>query len=166
MTMNQPMGRVVALDMRNVAQQPGAHPTVPVLRVYIRMHTGDMVHHDLLNSNYTVQNAALQFMALYGYRPSTIEGYTETYVNVEDDMLVLPIAPMPAQESWGLAQDAMSGGEKALREVEWFSGADIKDGEKPDSPPAGGGSDGDGGGHIGVEKTDEDSDAGINVEVK
>lgn len=179
MTMNQPMGRVVALDMRNVARQPGAHPTVPVLRVHIRTHTGKMVHHDLPNGNYTVQNAALQFMALHGYRPSEIEGRTETYVNVEDDKLVIPIAPMPP-DSWGLAQDAMSGAEKALREAEWFDGADIEDGDETPQQAAGGGSPDPGTGNRGgveepsepeqdtgvaVEKAPDESDAGVGVVV-
>jgi len=81
-------------------------------------------------------------------------------------MLVLPIAPMPEESSWGLAQDAMRGGEQALKESEWFDGADIEDEEAPPQNVPGGGSDDDGGGHVGVEKADEDSDAGIEVTVE
>lgn len=152
MTMDQPLGRVVALQFRNIATQPGAHPTMPVLRVYIRTPMRTVEHHDLPSGNYVVQNAALQFLALHDYKPSDIEG---THMNIEDDTLVLPIAPMPREDSWGLAQDAMSGGEQALREAEWFDGVDIEDGEQTPQHGAGGGPDPGTGNRGGVEEPSE-----------
>jgi hypothetical protein len=173
MTMNQPLGRVVALQFRNVAAQPGAHPTMPVLRVYIRTPMRTVEHHDLPNGNYVVQNPALQFLALHGYKPSDIDG---THMNIEADKVILPIAPMPADDSWGLAQDAMSGGEQALREAEWFDGGDIGDAEQTPQHGAGGSPDPGTGNRGGVEEpsdpepkvgvADDDSDAGFEVTVE
>jgi hypothetical protein len=171
--MNQPMGRVVALQYRNVARQPGGHPTVPVLRVYLRTHTDEIEHHDLLNGSYTAQNAALQFMALHGFRPSELDSYT----NVEDDQLLVPIAPMPEAESWGLARTALAGGEQALTDAEWFEGLDTDGDDESPSAPAGGGSPDPGTGNRGgvedpsdpdidAEVADEDSDAGVEVTVE
>jgi hypothetical protein len=171
--MNQPMGRVVALQYRNVARQPGAHPTVPVLRVYLRTHTDEIEHHDLLNGGYTVQNAALQFMALYDFRPSELS----TYTNVEDAQLLVPIAPMPQDASWGLARTALLGGEQALTEAEWFEGVDTDPDDESDSAPAGDGSPDPGTGNRGgveepsdpdieAEVADEESDAGVEVTVE
>jgi len=125
--MIQPMGRIVALDMRNVAREPGGDPTVPVLRVHMQTHSNEVDHHDLINDDYSVQNSALQFMALYGYQPSDINGRSETYINVEEGNIIVPIVPKEGEASWGLSRSALRGGERALREAEWFNGKTIED---------------------------------------
>jgi hypothetical protein len=83
---------------------------------------------------------------------------------------------MPRDQSWGLAQDAMSGGEQALREAEWFDGADIEDGEQTPQHGAGGSPDPGTGNRGGVDEPSEpepevgvapeDSDAGVEVTVE
>lgn len=170
MTLTQPMGRVTALQYRNVAPPQGNFPTMPVLRVHIKTFDGATDHHDLLNKSYTVQNKALQFMALYDFRPTEIEG-----TMVEPDNLAVPVAPTPNNGVWGLAAAAMNGGERALKRAEWFNGVDIQNDDGTEQQPTQGGNS-DGGGRGGeavtddehdvvLDLADEESDAGVNITI-
>lgn len=175
--MNQPLARVTALQYRNIAVQPGGHPTMPVLRVHLHTHEDAHDHHDLPNGDWGVQNAALQFMAKWGWQPSALDG---TMARVRDDQVLVPIAPsgenMPGD--WGLSQSALHGAQEALENAEWFDPDPGVDGDSaPHSAAHGGGGPDPGTGNRGgvdhesedegvtAELADEDSDAGINVTI-
>jgi hypothetical protein len=177
----QPLGRVVALQFRNIAMRPGGHPTTPVLRVHLRVPDGSYHHHDLVNGDWALNNEALQFLALHGYRPSNIGGADSTIRNCMDDNLVIPVAPTDHawhDQSWGIARTAMQGGQEALQEAEWFDATDgtRDDEESADAAVSGSEPDPGTGNRGGVEEpsddgvsaelADEDSDAGIEVTVE
>jgi uncharacterized membrane protein YgcG len=151
------MGRVVAL-------QYVSKGIADVLRVHLRTHVDTMDYHDLPNGDYVVQCPALQFMALHGFQPSDLD----TFTNVEDVQLLIPIAPIA--DGWGLARAAMEGGEDALRDAEWFGGPDRGNHGGGGGGPHGGGGDGGGGAgarddvDIDVEvERDESGDSGVKV---
>lgn len=146
--------RLTALQFRRKGQQS-------VLRVYFEKH-GEEYYHDLPNGMWTIDNVALQFMAKWGYKPSDIGDDSSTMRDCMDDTLALSVVDSDGQ--YKLSQMAMSGAETALRNAEWFGGAD--DSEKDETPqrPIGGGSiDKDGGPSIRL--SDEDSDSGVTVDV-
>lgn len=162
-TVGRPLGRVVALQFANIAKQAGGYPTMPVLRVHVRPpNPNGLFSHNIPNQNWSVGNAALQFMALHGFKPSDLDG---TFENVEVEQIIVDISPSEDGASWRLAQSAFTGGERALREAEWFSGASVSD-EQENSSQGGGNDDDDDDGSPTVEKAPEDSDAGFNIVVE
>lgn len=168
--MNQPLGRLVALQFRNIAAQPGAHPTVPVLRVHLRVPDGSYHHHDLMNGGWLINNEALQFLALWGYKPSDIGGDDSTMRDCLPDKTCVPIAPVNNQwdddAEWGLAQSAMEGGQDALRDADWFDGDDsTKGGDDNDQSGGGGGPDPGTGNRGGVEEPSDPEEADVTAEV-
>jgi len=155
---NQPLARLVALQFRqtgNVPQQP-----VPILRIYLRAPDGDMHTHDLPNGGWTVDNAALQFLAKWGYRPSDIGEGDSTMRDCEPDTTVVPVVP-DGDGSYLLAQHAMKDAESALRESEWFDGGDNSTEQETAEIAAGGQIDKDGG--PSVQRAARDSDSGVVV---
>ena len=160
--MNQPMGRLEALQYREASfyMEDGRVGTADVFRVHFRAPDGEYYYHDLPNDRWDTDNGALQFMALWGYQPTALDG---TMHNAHPDKIIVPIAPI--EDDWKLAQAAMEGGEKALERVEWFDPSLGANGDSgPPDDPNGGGNDGDGGG-VSAKVADEDSDVGIEVVV-
>lgn len=157
--MDQPLGRVVALQYRSVGQML----TGSVLRVHIRTHMDTYEYTDLPNTHWRLENPALQFLALQGYRPSDLDG---TMHDAKPEQILLPIAPDPP-DSWGLGANALEGGKEALEEAEWFDGGSMSDGANPDSAPPGGAEPDPGtGNRAGVDiEQDEEGDSGITVKV-
>lgn len=109
------------------------HPQNPhlrqnVLRVFFEIN-GKTHHTDLLNTDWSVGNPTLQFMALYGLQPRDM-GVGE---------YILPIVRVDDNE-YELAASAMSGGEEALEQADWFN-SDIElnnDGDGSGGPHGGG----------------------------
>lgn len=169
------MGRLEGIQYREATfyTGDGRAGTVEVLRIHFRAPDGDYYEHDLPNGQWALGNVALQFMALWGYQPTTLDG---TFHDAHDDQILVPIAPMP-DGSYGLGQKAMEGAQEALENAEWF---DPEAGEDGDSGP----SDGPGGapgpdpgtgnrgavddaeqGGVSAEMAGEDSSQGVNVKV-
>jgi hypothetical protein len=170
MTMSQPLGRLVALQFRHVAPQPGAHPTMPVLRVHLRAPDGDYYHHDLPNGDWQLNNESLQFLALWGYKPSDIGSHNDTMRDCIPDTTCVPIAPTGNawdDTDWGLAETAMEGGQDALREADWFDADDsTKGGDDSNQSGGGGGPDPGTGNRGGVEEPSEpEEDTGVSAEM-
>jgi hypothetical protein len=178
MTVNQPMGRLEALEYREAAFYAGNGQvgSIDVLRVHFRAPDGDYYHHDLPNGQWALGNDALQFMAKWGYQPTALDG---TYHDTHDDQVLVPIAVAPEEmeQVWALGQQAMQGGQQALEDAEWFSEDVGPDGEENRShgPPGGGGPDPGTGnrtavddeeqGGVSAEMAGEDSDQGVEVTV-
>lgn len=162
--MNQPLGRLTALQYRHIAPQPGGHPTMPVLRVHFRAPDAEHYHHDLPNGNWALTNASLQFMALWGYQPSELGG---TMHDATADKTLIPVTPT-GNGGYAIAQTAMQGGQEALREAEWFDPevAGVQ-GEEPTHGPTGGpGPDPGTGNRGGVEDPSEaEDDSGVTAEL-
>lgn len=167
----RPFGRLVALQYRDF--QPKHAVDTSVFVVHFRTPE-DEIHEEILgNVVWSLDNRALQFMALYGYQPTALEG---TMHNVEDDQILVPIAP--DDDGWGLSQAAMVGSRAALEEAEWFD-PDVAPNatDEANNGPLGGGSPDPGTGNRGAvddedqggvsaEMAGEDSDAGVNVVVE
>lgn len=171
----QPLGRLVALQYREAAfyTDDGRAGSFDVLRLHLRGPDGEMYEHDLPNRGWNETNAALQFMAKWQYQPTSLD---HTLTNVEDDHVLMPLAYTDGE--YKLAQAAMSGAQRALRNAEWFDPdlgnyADESGAQKPHAPPGpepGSGnragveepSEGDG---VSAELADEDADAGVEVNV-
>lgn len=168
--MHQPMGRVVALQYKDV--QPKMAADTSVLFVHIRTHEDQMVEFPLDNPQYMVHNQSLQFMAVYDIKPSDIDG---TYMNVEDWMWTVPLGKTP-DGGWGLAAHIFEGAASTLQSKDWFDAADDSDGDGK-SQATGGGSPDPGTGNRGgvdhdaegddvsAELADEQSNAGVNVNI-
>jgi len=91
---------------------------------------GNVHHSDLLNTNWSVGNPTLQFMALYGLRPR----------DMDVGEYIIPVVHTGDNE-YELAASAMSGGEAALEQAEWFNPDIELDDDSDDSHgPHGGGS--------------------------
>lgn len=149
--MNQPMGRVVALQYRSI----GPRLNGAVVRVHIRTHMDTMDHHDLPNPAWMIHNPTLQFMAVYGLQPSAVDG---TYQNVEDEQILVPI--IPRGDGWAIAGQALAEGKQALEQADWFDGADDSDdGDGSGGAPHGGGSPDPGTGNRGGVEGPSDVDA-------
>lgn len=170
---NQPLGRLTAIQYREAAIPvgDGRVGSIDVVRLYFRAPDGSEHEFDLASNHWHTSNTALQFMALYGYQPTELDG---TLHDAYDDQVVFPIAPTPEEGGWGLAQVALEGGEEALEDAEWFEpsvGADGSD--RPSAPSGAGGPDPGTGNRGGVEEpsdadvtaelADHDSDAGVEV---
>lgn len=184
MPMNQPLGRLVALQFRNIAAQPGAHPTVPILRVHLRVPDGSYHHHDLMNGDWLINNDALQFLALWGHKPSDIGGDSSpssdegsvsdsvpspsredsTMRDCLPDKTCVPIAPTGGGE-WALAQTAMEGGQDALRNADWFNGDDSTKGGDDGGMGGGGSPDPGTGNRGGVENDEPEEETGVTAEM-
>lgn len=168
--MMQPMGRIVALQYREAAVylDGGRAASTDVLRLYIRTHEGEMDTFDLPNTEWALNNSALQFMALYGYQPTDLD-HDSTVLDIEDDTLMVTLAPDPTG-GWGLTEVAMSGGREALDEAEWFDpdvDVEAADGAHSavNAPPGPDPSTGNRGG-VDMEVSDGDSDTGVEVTVE
>ena len=162
-----PHARVLRLAYRDA--QPKLAAETGVFEVTFRAPDGDVYTHGLDNRRWLVDNPALQFMALYDFRPSFFDG---TSMDVEDHSWLLPVVYDDGE--YKLSQTVLSGGESALRNAEWFN---ADDGEKLDSGPAdasnsGGDSDPSGGAdktgeedNVTAELTPEE-DTGVEVTVE
>jgi len=173
--MNQPMGRLEGLQYREAAfyTGDGSVGSIEVVRVHFRAPDGDYYEHDLPNGQWGIANAALQFMALWGYQPTALDG---TMHDAHPDKKLIPIAPM-GDDDFGIAQTAMQGGREALEEAEWFDPDLGTDGDSvpSDGPNGGGGPDPGTGnrgavddaeqGGVSAEMAGEESDAGVTVNV-
>lgn len=176
--MNQPMGRLEGIQYREATfyTGDGRVGSIDVLRIHFRAPDGDYYEFDLQNGNWSLGNAALQFMALWGYQPSELDG---TYHDAHDDQILVPIAPLDqsTDPDWGLAETAMSGGREALEEAEWFDPEIGQDGDSGPSNGPGGASGPDPGtgnrgavddpeqGGVSAEMAGEESDQGITVNI-
>lgn len=168
--MNQPLGRLTALQYRRASfyTDDGREGQVDVLRVHLRVPDGSEHYQDLPNGEWSLDNTALGFLALWGYRPSDIGGHDEAMRDAEPDLTCVPVAPTP--DGWGLAQTALEGARDALESAEWFDpDTSPSDGNKRAHAPPGGAEPDPGTGNkagVEIEKADEDSDAGMVVSVQ
>lgn len=121
-------------NLTDVLYRERKHPQKPqipqsVLRVFFEVN-GNVHHSDLLNTNWSVGNPTLQFMALYGLRPR----------DIDVGEYIIPVVHTGDNE-YELAASAMSGGEAALEQAEWFNPDIELDDDSDDSHgPHGGGS--------------------------
>jgi hypothetical protein len=152
--MIQQMGRVVKLEYRDM--QPKMATDTSAFVVHMRGPDGEMHEHPLENPEWMVHNTALQFMAVNGFKPSDIDGtsmkvagsQSESAMNdssqgesreVEDWQFLVPLVA-DGHGGYLLAEAALSGGESALKDAEWFGAADDSDDDSdPHSGPHGGG---------------------------
>ena len=178
--MNQPMARVVKLEYRDM--NPKVKMDASAFIVHLRAPDGEMYEHPLENPEWMVHNPTLQFMALYNFKPSDIEGTSspsqegdsasepsgsDTSMNVEDANWLLPVAP-DGDGGYLLAAHVLEGGIEALEDAEWFSASDDSDGSDGDhsGPHGGGGPDPSTGNRGGVEEPSEESeDTGVSAEL-
>ena len=160
--MNQPMARVVKLEYRDM--NPKVKMDASAFIVHLRAPDGEMYEHPLENPEWMVHNPTLQFMALYNFKPSDIEG---TSMNVEDANWLLPVAP-DGDGGYLLAAHVLEGGIEALEDAEWFSASDDSGGTDGDhsGPHGGGGPDPSTGNRGGVEEPSEgEEDTGVSAEL-
>lgn len=169
--MNQPMGYLHGIQYRDAAVylDDGRATSMDVIRVHFNTHEGEMDYFDFPNGAWDVGNGGLQFMALYGYRPSDF-AHDSAFLDTSDDGVLVPLAPDPREGGWGLAQTAMSDGREALEEAEWFDPeVEIEPADDaqsaPQAPPGPDPGTGNRGG-VDMEKADEDSDQGVTVKVE
>ena len=180
--MNQPMGRLEALQFREAAfyTGDGRVGSIDVLRIHFRAPDADYYQFDLQNGDWQLSNKALQFLANWNYRPSQIGGRDETMRNCHDDKVLIPLAVMD-DGTYGLSENAMQGARKALENAEWFASDTEKESsdDGPDAAGGGGGPDPGTGNRGGVEEPSEpeqptgvsaemapeDSDKGVTVNV-
>jgi hypothetical protein len=159
--MYQPIGRVVKLEYRDM--QPMTTMDTSVLVVHIRGPDGEMYEHPLENSEWSLHNDTLQFVALNDFKPSDIDG---TAMDVEQWEWYTPVAP--TGDGFALAETVLDGGEEALREAEWF-GSDKATNDADDDhsgPDGGGGPDPSTGNRGGVEEPSEaEEDTGVTAEI-
>jgi hypothetical protein len=148
--MNAPsLGRVTRLSYRD--RQPNMADDTSVLVVEFRAPDAKVYEHELPNPQWMVHNTTLQFMALNRFKPSDIDG---TSTDVEPWRWTVPIVHEDGK--YQLAQAALSGGESALRQAEWFGASDDEKSNSGDSDASGGGSDN--GGSPNGEKTADEAD--------
>jgi hypothetical protein len=174
--MNVPHGRLLALQYREAAfyTGDGRVGSLDVVRVHFRTPDDEVHHHDLPNGQWAINNAALQFMAKWGYQPTALDG---TYHDLEDEFQLIPVARNPQEGDWLLHQAAMNGAQEALKEAEWFD-PDLGgngDSDGPDGPGGAPGPDPGTGnrgavddaeqGGVSAEMAGEESDAGVTVNV-
>jgi len=161
--MNQPMARVVKLEYRDM--NPKVKMDTSAFVVHLRGPDGEMHEHPLENPEYLIHNPTLQFMALNGFQPSTIEG---TSMNVEEWQWLIPVAP-DGDGGYLLASNVLDGGVKALEDAEWFDASDDSDDADGDDsgPHGGGGPDPSTGNRGGVEEPSEaeEDDSGVTAEL-
>lgn len=171
--MEQPMGRVLRLEYRDIRPKVAADTSIFV--VHTRTPEDEVIEITLPNSEgWLVHNATLQFMAVYGIKPSDIDG---TSMDVEDWQWLLPLGVNP-DGSFGLAAHVLDNGAEKLREAEWFNADDsANDDHDGPGPGAGGGPDPGTGNRGGVdhdaeaeedvtaELAGEESNAGVNVSI-
>jgi len=176
---NVPHGRLLAIQYREAAfyTGDGRAGSVDVVRVHFRTPDDEVHHHDLPNGQWGLQNAALQFMAKWGYKPSLIGGDDSAMRDCEDDMQLIPVARNPEEGDWLLHREAMSDAQEALEEAEWFDPDLDTDGDSGPSDGPGGAPGPDPGtgnrgavddaeqGGVSAEMAGEESDAGVNVRV-
>lgn len=165
------MGYVHGIEYREAAVylDNGRATSTDVFRIHFRTHEDEMDHHDFPNSAWSLGNAGLQFMALYGYRPTDFPE-NRTLLNTDDSGVLIGLAPDPHSNGWGLSQTAMRGGKAALDEAEWFD-PDVGDEaadeahngpQAPPGPDPGGGSTG----AVEMEVSEEDEDTGVTFVVE
>lgn len=181
MTMQQPMARVVKLEYRDI--NPKVKIDTSAFIVYLRGPDGEIHEHPLENPEWMIHNPTLQFMALYNFKPSDIEGTAmnvagsssdpaidsddESSEEVEDANWLLPVAP-DGDDGYLLAENVLEGGIEALEDAEWFSASDDSDGADGDDsdPHGGGGPDPSTGNRGGVEEPSEaEEDTGVTAEL-
>jgi hypothetical protein len=175
--MGVPMGRLVALQFREAAfyTDDGRAGSIDVMRVHLRCPDGDVHEHDLPNGAYNIENAALQFMAKWGYQPTDWPD-DSAYLDTEDDQVLVPVAPMG--DGFGLAQTAMRDAREALEDAEWFDSDQSEDDDSGPSDGPGGAPGPDPGtgnrgavddaeqGGVSAEMAGEESDQGVTVAVE
>jgi len=157
--MQNPMARVTMLQFRNVAPQPGAHPTMPVLTIHFETFHGHHDSHDLVNPKWLPSNKALQWLALREWKPSDVDGTAM----VPEQMYVRVV---PTDGGWALARTELMGGRGALEDAAWFDSVDHSDDDETAHDASHGGShDPDGGAKM-VATIDPEDDRGVTMHVE
>jgi len=150
--MNLAYGRVLRVQYRDA--QPKLAADTSVFEVTYVTPSGDTNTHELPNGEWLIGNHTLQFMAVQGVKPSDIDG---TEMDVRDWHWVVPLTF--DGDGYKLHQLASAGGEKALREAEWFNASDDEKSNSDDSDATDGGSDNDPSG--GADKTADEGESSV-----
>jgi hypothetical protein len=134
-----------------------------VLRVYFDGPNGTE-YHDIPNKTWTIDNHALQFMALWGFKPSDFDG---TEIDLSDEPLALRLtqAPDHVDCEWSLTKGAFVGGETALRNADWFNGDDSSSDDDDDDQMGSGGPSPSTGNRGGVEVENDAESDGLEITV-
>lgn len=163
--MNTPLGRLEHIQYREAAfyTDDGRAGSIDVMRLHFMAPDAEMHTFDLPNGDWVIDNAALQFLAKYDYRPTDLD---ETMNDCHDDQILLPLV-QDQDGNWYLHQNAMSDAQRALKEAEWFGTDDDEDGDSgpdngPNAPPGPDPGTGNRGG-VDIEEAGEESDAGVIV---
>lgn len=162
-----PMARLLSLRFgQDQVEFNGQSKPMMVLKVEFRAPDADIYEHPLVNGDWSKGNAALQFMAKWGYQPTDFPEHPPK-LDVEDDRVLIPVTQNPESGQWFLHELAMKNGEEALEDAEWFSPIEEHEDttEVPVQSGGGGAGDPDGGGQVEVEQAPEESDRGINVAI-
>lgn len=169
--MNVPHGRLLTLTWTQAQSPESPTGAIMVLRIEFRAPDGEVYHADLPNGDWVPNNAALQFLAKWGYKPSDVGPDGGTRRDCEPDQKLIPVAEHPPTNQWVLHQLSMKGADEELEEAEWF--ATVEELEERESEhsgsqvmPGGGNGDGGGGAAPRIELADEESDRGFNVVVE
>lgn len=116
--MNQPFGHVQQLNYQDV--QPDTAADTSALVVSFTAPDAREYEQFLSNPEWSVRNPALQFMALHGIQPSDVSGPN---ADVRDWQWMVPLAA-DGEGSYALAENALQGGVRALRNADWFGPSD------------------------------------------
>lgn len=156
--MMQPMARVVKIEYRD--QNPKVVTDTSAFVLHFRAPDGELYEHPLANTDWTLDNPTLQFMAKHNFKPSDING---TSMGVKDWQWLIPVVP-DQHSDWLLAQNAMNGARAALQDAEWFAPYDGEEATDDAHSDVGGGGDGGdkGGGTVEIDASEND---GVGMEV-
>jgi hypothetical protein len=162
------MGRLTALQFAQKTVYTDNGPMgLDVMRVRFVAPDGDEYYHDLPNGDFTLSNKSLQFMAKWGYQPSGLGN--GTHYDAYENQKLIPIVHVGESEEtdceYALAETAMKGAERLLKNAEWFDTDEQSDGDSSQSEATGGGSDDDPStGNRGAVEIEESEKDGVGME--